>query len=137
MIPAAIVVLERLPLNPAGKIDRKALPEPEFTTADHYEAPQGEAEEVLAGIWAQVLRLNQVGRNDNFFELGGHSLAVLRVQQKLQEALSISLPLRLHFENPVLKDIAAACGANRFLPEKNDEHAELSGMMELLDLMES
>src|SRR5690606_10058678 len=102
-----------------------------------YEAPQGEAEEVLAGIWAEVLGIGEVGRHDNFFELGGHSLAVLRVQQKLQQALTISLPLRLHFENPVLKDIAAACWASRFLHEKNDEHADLAGMMELLDLMES
>ncbi|MDN5881036.1 MAG: amino acid adenylation domain-containing protein, partial [Nitrosospira sp.] len=99
MIPSAIVMLERLPLNPSGKVDRKALPEPEFTNIDHYEAPQGEVEEVLAGIWAEVLGVGQVGRNDNFFELGGHSLAILQVQQKLQQALSVSLPLRLHFEN--------------------------------------
>ena len=81
MIPSAIVVLERLPLNPNGKVDRKALPEPEFTSIDHYEAPQGEVEEVLAGIWAEVLGIGQVGRNDNFFELGGDSLAILQVQQ--------------------------------------------------------
>ena len=89
MIPSAIVVLEGLPLNPNGKVDRKALPEPEFANmgVGNYEAPQGEVEEALADIWAEVLGIAQVGRNDNFFELGGHSLAILQVQQKLQQAL--------------------------------------------------
>jgi len=71
MVPSAIVVLESLPLNPNGKVDRKVLPEPEFANVDRYEAPQGEVEETLAGIWAEVLGIGQVGRNDNFFELGG------------------------------------------------------------------
>ncbi|SOD42120.1 non-ribosomal peptide synthetase [Nitrosovibrio sp. Nv4] len=141
MIPSAIVVLESLPLNPNGKVDRKALPEPEFANIgnfDSYEAPQDEMEEALAGIWAEVLGTVQVGRNDNFFELGGHSLAILQVQQKVQQALSVSLPLRLHFENPVLKDIAAAVGEKRSLiSDESAEHAELLGMSELLDLLES
>ncbi|HEU4855237.1 MAG TPA: phosphopantetheine-binding protein, partial [Nitrosospira sp.] len=138
MIPSAIVVLESLPLNPNGKVDRKALPEPEFVGTVDYEAPQGEVEEALAGIWAQVLGVGQVGRNDNFFELGGHSLAILRVQQKLQEASSVSLSLRLHFENPLLKDIASIVREKcLFLPEKNTGHAELLEMAELLDLLEN
>jgi len=138
MLPSAIVVLESLPLNPSGKVDRKALPEPEFTHTGHYEAPQGEVEEVLAGIWAQVLGVEQVGRHDNFFELGGHSLAILQVQQKLHQALSVSLPLRLHFENPLLKDIASAVQEKRFrASEKDAERADLLGMTELLDLLES
>ncbi|KIO49753.1 phosphopantetheine-binding protein, partial [Nitrosospira sp. NpAV] len=86
MIPAAIVVLERLPLNPNGKVDRKALPEPEFTGMDHYEAPQGEVEEVLAGIWAEVLGIGRVGRNDNFFELGGDSILSLQIVTKVRRA---------------------------------------------------
>jgi hypothetical protein len=95
-------------------------------------------EEVLAGIWGQVLGVEQVGRHDNFFELGGHSLAILQVQQKLQQALSVSLPLRLHFENPLLKAIASAVQEKRSLaPEENVEQADLSGMAELLDLLES
>jgi amino acid adenylation domain-containing protein len=138
MLPSAIVVLESLPLNPSGKVDRKGLPEPEFANTDHYEAPQGEAEEVLAGIWAQVLGVTQVGRHDNFFELGGHSLAILQVQQKLHQALSVSLPLRLHFENPLLNDIASAVQEKRSrASEKDAEQADLLGMAELLDLLES
>ena len=141
MIPSAIVVLESLPLNPNGKVDRNALPEPEFANmgnSSNYEAPEGEVEKALADIWAVVLGIGQVGRNDNFFELGGHSLAILQVQQKLQQTLSVSLPLRLHFENPVLKDIAAAVSEKcSLISNESAEHAELLGMSELLDLLES
>jgi acyl-coenzyme A synthetase/AMP-(fatty) acid ligase len=138
MIPAAIVVLECLPLNPSGKVDRKALPEPEYGDAGKYEAPQGKVEAMLAGIWAEVLGMPQVGRNDNFFEVGGHSLAILQVQQKLQQALSIFLPLRLYFEKPLLADIAAViqerCSSACV---KDVAQNELLGMSELLDLLES
>jgi amino acid adenylation domain-containing protein len=137
MIPSAIVLLESLPLNPNGKLDRKALPEPEVVNTDNYEAPQGEVEEALARAWRDVLGIAQVGRHDNFFELGGHSLAILQVQQKLQQALSVSLPLRLYFENPLLKDIAAAVHERRLFSGQNGEYAELSGMAELLDLLEN
>ncbi|SEN51846.1 amino acid adenylation domain-containing protein, partial [Nitrosospira multiformis] len=86
MLPSAIVVLETLPLNPSGKVDRKALPEPEFTHTEHYEAPLGEAEEVLAGIWGQVLGVAQVGRHDNFFELGGDSILSLQIVTRARRA---------------------------------------------------
>ncbi|WP_412179758.1 AMP-binding enzyme, partial [Variovorax paradoxus] len=71
MVPGALVVLEGLPLNANGKVDRKALPAPELDSARAYEAPEGEVEQALAGIWAEVLGVQRVGRNDNFFELGG------------------------------------------------------------------
>ena len=75
MVPAAYVRLESLPLTPNGKLDRRALPAPDadaYATRG-YEAPQGETETILAGIWAAALRLDRVGRHDNSFELGGHS----------------------------------------------------------------
>jgi amino acid adenylation domain-containing protein len=78
MVPAVFVQLDQLPLNANGKVDRKALPEPQHATRA-YEAPQGEIEEALAAIWADVLKLDRVGRHDNFFEIGGHSLAALRL----------------------------------------------------------
>ena len=76
MVPAAFVQLAAFPLTPNGKLDRNALPAPDAAAvpARTYEAPQGEIEETLAAIWAEVLRLDRVGRQDNFFALGGHSL---------------------------------------------------------------
>jgi amino acid adenylation domain-containing protein len=79
MVPAAIVVLDRLPLNVNGKVDRRALPQPGLAGEAAYEAPQGAAEEALAAVWAEVLGVARVGRRDNFFELGGDSVSALRV----------------------------------------------------------
>ncbi|TJZ63649.1 amino acid adenylation domain-containing protein, partial [Chitiniphilus eburneus] len=82
MVPGVVTVLPRLPLNPNGKIDRKALPAPLDTVSDHV-APVGELETALAAIWADLLGLARVGRNDNFFELGGHSLLALQLVQRI------------------------------------------------------
>src|SRR5262249_49683968 len=77
MMPSAYVVLERFPLTPSGKLDRRALPPPDQVgrMGQRYIAPDGEVERALAGIWQHLLHVPQVGRNDNFFELGGHSLS--------------------------------------------------------------
>src|SRR5262249_12545019 len=81
MVPVQYVRLESLLLTPNGKLDRRALPAPEadaYATCG-YEAPQGELETALAGIWAEMLKLEQVGRHDNFFALGGHSLLAVKL----------------------------------------------------------
>ncbi|MFT3815683.1 MAG: non-ribosomal peptide synthase/polyketide synthase [Acidovorax sp.] len=107
MVPAAIVVLEALPLNVNGKVDRKALPDPEFTGGDAYEAPVGEVEEALAAVWAEVLGVEKVGRNDNFFELGGHSLLALRLLERVR-AKGFAVQVRTLFERPKLGEFARA-----------------------------
>src|SRR5262249_1091744 len=90
MVPAAFVQLEALPLNPNGKVDRKALPAPDSVRAEPqtgYLAPQSRVEQTIATIWEQVLQVEKVGQQDNFFDLGGHSLLLLQVHSRLQQAL--------------------------------------------------
>ena len=97
MVPAAYVQLVSLPLTVNGKLDRKALPEPggDAYASRGYEAPQGEIETTLAAIWADVLKIERVGRQDNFFELGGHSLLVVRTISQLRQALSLEVRLAI------------------------------------------
>ena len=107
MVPSVIMVLEALPLNANGKIDRKALPEPVFDAGDAYEAPEGELETQLAQLWAEVLGVERVGRQDNFFELGGHSLLALTLVERMRAA-GIRAQVRELFEQPVLSAFADA-----------------------------
>ena len=135
MLPSLIMVLDHLPLNANGKIDRNRLPAPAFTSADNDAPPQGETEQRLAGIWQEVLGIDRVGRNDHFFKLGGHSLMILQVQQRLQSTHPVSLSLRLLFEHPVLKDMALAVHTE--LSKSTDKSGALNQMAELLNMLES
>ena len=107
MVPAAIVTLERLPTLPNGKLDRKALPDVDKDSAD-YVAPETALETMLADIWQKVLGIERVGALDDFFSLGGHSLLALQVAARLQRALDREVALRMLFEHPVLRSLAAA-----------------------------
>ncbi|GAX45461.1 amino acid adenylation [Tolypothrix sp. NIES-4075] len=108
MIPSAFVLLESLPLTPNGKVDRKALPIPDSynTNPEKYIAPRTPIEELLAQIWAQVLKVEQAGINDNFFELGGHSLLGTQVVSRIRSIFQVELPLRELFANTTLVQLA-------------------------------
>ncbi|NMG68187.1 non-ribosomal peptide synthetase, partial [Azoarcus indigens] len=108
MVPSVLMVLDALPLNANGKIDRKALPKAEAGSTQAYEAPQGEVEEQLAAIWAEVLGVERVGRQDSFFELGGHSLLAIQIVARVGDRLNQSLSLREVFLHPRLMDMASA-----------------------------
>jgi len=116
MLPASFIFLDTLPLNPNGKIDRRALPVPDISgvsLSNNFIPPQNPTEEVLATIWAKVLRLEQVGIHDNFFELGGHSLLATQVMSRIRQALGIEIPLKLLFENPTIASLAEAIAQNQ------------------------
>ncbi len=108
MVPSTIVALETLPLTSSGKVDRRALPDPEpQASADEYIAPQSETEAALVDIWAEVLRRDRVGVSEHFLALGGHSLLAIRILGKLSRAFGIRLPLRALFEAPTIEKLAA------------------------------
>ncbi|MGW1727842.1 amino acid adenylation domain-containing protein [Streptomyces sp. NPDC002306] len=106
MVPCAFMVLERLPLAPNGKLDRAALPEPQFTTTA-YRAPATPREETLAALFAEVLGADRVGTDDGFFELGGHSLLATRLISRARAELGIEIPIRKIFDLPTVAALAA------------------------------
>ncbi|BAY25366.1 amino acid adenylation [Calothrix sp. NIES-2100] len=108
MVPSAIVILEALPLTPSGKLDRRALPAPDLHSqlSDKYVAPRNPIEEILSLIWAQVLKVEQVGIDDNFFELGGHSLLATQLISRVRTSLKVELPLRSLFAAPTVAQLS-------------------------------
>jgi acyl carrier protein len=120
MVPSAFVILDRLPLTPNGKLDRRALPAPELASysSRQYDAPRGEVEEILAGIWHELLHIEQIGREDNFFELGGHSLHGVKLIAKVSERLMVSLSAVAVFQYPTIQQMAKAVESLRSVNEK-------------------
>jgi amino acid adenylation domain-containing protein len=111
MVPSVYVELERLPLNPNGKIDRKSLPKPEpeqeRTKEAEYVEPRNQTEETLCRLWQEVLRRERVGIHDNFFKAGGHSLRAAQMTARMRQSFKVDIPLRQVFESPTIAQLAA------------------------------
>ena len=112
MVPPHIVVLDEMPLTSSGKLDRKALPAPEYGDGDEYRAPSGAVEEILTDIYAQVLGLQRVGVDDSFFDLGGDSLSAMRLIGAVNTSLDADLSVRTIFEAPTVAELAPRIGGD-------------------------
>jgi acyl carrier protein len=128
MVPSAFMFLDTLPLTANGKIDRRHLPVPDQNRPEQessFVAPRTPVEELLAQIWAEVLKLDQVGIHDNFFELGGHSLSLTQVASRIQRDFLVSLPLRILFDAPTIADQSAAIAAAQLEQEDAADAAQI------------
>ena len=115
MIPSTFVFMDKLPVTGIGKVDRRALPAPDWGRPGldvPYVAPRNEIEEKLADIWAEVLHLERVGVLDNFLHLGGHSITAVRVVTKIIQSMQIELPIKALFDSPTIADMAALIARN-------------------------
>ena len=135
MVPLHWLWLERLPLNANGKLDRKALPALEIgqLQSQDYLAPRNELETTLAGIWAEVLKVERVGVQDNFFELGGHSLLATQIASRVQKTLQRDVPLRAMFECSTVAQLAEyidGLAGNEISAEKVDRLSDLMAELE-------
>jgi amino acid adenylation domain-containing protein len=137
MVPLHWLWLDKMPLNANGKLDRKALPALEIgqIQSQDYQAPRNDLEQTLAGIWAEVLKVERVGVRDNFFELGGHSLLATQIASRVQKTLQRDVPLRAMFECSTVEELAGyieGLAATDITEEKvdrlNDLMAELEGL---------
>jgi nonribosomal peptide synthetase DhbF len=107
MIPAAIIPLDVFPLTPSGKLDRKALPAPEYKSEAGYQPPESPEQKLMCKIFGDLLGTEQVGLNDNFFMLGGHSLTAMRLVSRIRAAVGLDLKIQTVFEAPTCGELAA------------------------------
>ncbi|WP_410874025.1 amino acid adenylation domain-containing protein [Nocardia sp. A7] len=117
MVPTVVTVLDSFPLNPSGKLDRKALPAPAFT-AGEFRAPATPAEEIIAGVFAELLGMARVGADDDYFDIGGNSLLATRAIARINEALDAQLTIRDLFETPTVTALAARIGGASGTPAR-------------------
>jgi len=113
MVPSIFVTLDEFPLLSNGKVDRKALPEPEWSSEREYVAPRNDTEASLAAIWQDILEVEQVGIHDDFFALGGHSLIAIRLASRILEQMQVDIPLDKLFEAPTVAALADSVNESR------------------------
>uniref|UniRef100_UPI002ABDE207 amino acid adenylation domain-containing protein n=1 Tax=Paraburkholderia sp. J63 TaxID=2805434 RepID=UPI002ABDE207 len=134
MVPGVIMVLEAMPLNPNGKVDRKALPQPEIESAAEYEAPEGATETAIAEIWRELLGVARVSRHDSFFALGGHSLLAMQLIARLNHTLKLDVPVETVFTMDTLQSFSAHLDAQ--VPESRAIDERLDELASFLDVLE-
>ncbi|BBX12044.1 hypothetical protein MNVM_11250 [Mycobacterium novum] len=110
MVPATIMAVETLPLTANGKLDRRALPDPEFISTAAYRAPRDHRERVLAALFSEILEVSRVGIDDSFFDLGGHSLSAMRLLARIRTELDTEIPVSVLFEAPTVAQLAPRIG---------------------------
>ncbi|MGG1441505.1 amino acid adenylation domain-containing protein [Brevibacillus laterosporus] len=122
MLPTYVIQIEKMPLTPNGKIDRKALPKPEnsLRSKQEYVAPRTSLEASLVSIWEDVLEIKPIGIKDNFFELGGYSLKMLKMINLVAQELNVEIPLKLLYENPTIEYMAERAFAF-YMEESNNQ----------------
>ncbi|MNJ23385.1 Linear gramicidin synthase subunit B [compost metagenome] len=137
MVPLHWAWLKQLPLNANGKLDRKALPSVDFAAqqSQDFLAPRSELEQTLATIWAEVLKVGQVGVRDNFFELGGHSLLATQIASRVQKALQLNVPLRAMFECSTVEELASYVEGLKASELSDDKVDRLSDLMAELEAL--
>ena len=129
MIPTNLLILDFMPLTPNGKIDRKSLPKPERyggKATANFDPPRTPIEQVLAGVWGEVLGVDQVGIHDNFFEIGGHSILAIQVTSRLRDIFQSEFPLRSFLEAPTIAEFAGTMTRNAQEAARVQRIAELA-----------
>jgi acyl carrier protein len=137
MVPSQFVSLTELPLTVNGKVDRRALPDPESESArsgEEFVGPRSPGEEMLARIWSEVLRTPRVGIHDSFFELGGESILAIKLTSRINKDFDIELPVRALFEQPTIAELATLIVKHQ--AERADEEELLKLLEELGDVSE-
>jgi amino acid adenylation domain-containing protein/non-ribosomal peptide synthase protein (TIGR01720 family) len=128
MIPSAFVFLDAIPVTPNGKVDRRALPEPDFSSvSDTDDIPRTEAERILASIWSELLKVERIGRHDNFFHLGGDSILSIQVVARARQSGLLLTPRQI-FEHPT---IAALASVGETISKTADEQGRITGDVSL------
>jgi acyl carrier protein len=134
MVPSAFVLLDRLPLNQNGKVDKKALPAPGAPGGSGRDRvpPRGPVEEAVAAVWKDVLGLESVSVHDNFFDLGGHSMLAARLLGRLHDAFAVDVPLRSLFQQPTVAGLAEVIQALQWIEQP--ERATTTGTREEVEI---